>query len=376
MVKKKKVNQMDGVPFLFDVGDDRVAAVTEKRGKCVSALMKSIRLGRTEDSAYWMLALLRGGQDRAYLGRRCFGSACEDSLSIPAMEIGADLAKQPAKASLPYLQSAIASSRGLKWYSPIGKRYTLARCEAYEGLRIWEDKTNDELMRIGETALERKAFVPFFVAYRELKTQRKWNIALLKKLLEAGVQSGIPEAVRLARVIGPNLWQCATRENNPVWQLMWVLCHGPFPGSLDPVNLEGTPEIIERAEARWAAPEIEAIPSWALDGVHTTGDDERFAGTWAGLRNCVAMFERYGRLSPDDEGVLIKAGHPVTKRSKGMWPVSVESETHPGVFYDLEPDGDEFRCSCPEYHWQSRKGVYRCSHLQRFLAANPTAMGG
>jgi replication-associated recombination protein RarA len=65
--------------FLFDVGQDRVADVTERRGQIVSGLMKAIRLQREEDAAYWMLALLRGGQDRAYLGRRCFGSACEDN---------------------------------------------------------------------------------------------------------------------------------------------------------------------------------------------------------------------------------------------------------------------------------------------------------
>ena len=304
-------------PLLFDLGTDRVVEVGRLRGRLVSAFMKSVRLGRDDDSVYWLLALLRGGQDRSYLGRRCFGSACEDSLSIPAMEMGADLAQRPTPADLPYLLSAIASSRGGKWYWPCGEQYTLARCAAYEGERVLADKTNAELLQLGQTALERKEFRAFFVAYRELKQQRKWNLALLQRLLAAGFGSGDPAAIRIAQLIKLNLWQCATRETNPVWQLMWVLCHGAFPGSLDPVHLEGAADVIARAETRWAAPEIEVIPSYALDGVHTAGDDERFAGTWAGLRNCLAMYATYGRLSPDDAGVLITAGTVVTRRRKG-----------------------------------------------------------
>ncbi len=79
--------------------------------------------------------------------------------------------------------------------------------------------------------------------------------------------------------MAPHLWQVATRENNLVWQLVWVLMHGPFPGSRDPVGLTGAEQVIARAEERWAQPNLEPVPGWALDGIHVTGNDERFAGT-------------------------------------------------------------------------------------------------
>jgi len=361
---------------LFDMGVDRVAEVTKKRGQIVSGLMKAIRLQREEDSVYWMLALLRGGQERSYLGRRCFGSSCEDNFNIQAIEMASELARRPPKAELPYLQSVIASSRGPKWYWPMAKAYTFGRCEAYEGRRVFEDKTDLELEQLCRVSLREKQFVPFFVAYRELKKERKRNLGLVGELVELGKASQIPEAQRLAAAMAPHLWQCATRETNPVWQLVWVLMHGPFPGSGDPVDLSGAEQTIARAEARWAKPELEPVPSWALDGVHVKGNDERFAGTWIGLRNMVAMFAKFGRLAPEDDGVLIQTGTVVTSRRKGMWPIIVPSMTRPGEEYEVDLDGDELRCSCPAYSWQSRKGRYECKHIRDVLARNPGILGG
>jgi hypothetical protein len=362
--------------FLFDMRMDRVAEVTEKRGPVVSALMKAIRLQREEDACYWILALLRGGQERGYLGRRCFGSACEDNLNIQAIEMGSELAKRPPKAELPYLQSVIASSRGPKWYWPMAKAYTIGRCEAYEGQRVFESKTVDELETLCRVSLREQQFVPFFVAYRELKKERERNFGIVQELVDIGKASPIPEARRLAEAMAPHVWQCTKRENNPVWQLVWILSEGPFEHSGKPVDLSGADRTIAAAEARWAKKEMEEVPGWALDGVHTSGSDERFAGTWAGLRNCVAMFAKYGRLSPEDEGVLIKAGVVVTRRRKGLWPAIVPSFTNPSVQYEIWPDGDELLCTCPAYSWRSRRGDHTCKHVVEFLAKNPEVIGG
>jgi hypothetical protein len=361
--------------FLFDMGVDRVSEVTSKRGPIVSALMKAIRLQREEDAVYWVLALLRGGQERGYLGRRCFGSACEDNFNLQALEMGSELAKRPPKAELPYLQSVIASSRGSKWYWPMAKAYTIARCEAYENQqRVFEDKTVEELEELCRVSLRQQQFVPFFVAYRELKKERQRNAGIVNELIEVGKASPMPEARRLAAATAPHTWQCIRRENNPIWMLVWILSEGPFEGMSAPVDLTGADQTIAAAEARWGKKDLEPVPSWALDGVHTTGSDERFAGTWAGLRNCVAMYAKYGRLSPADEGVLIREGTVVTRRRKGLWPVLVPSRTHPDVAYEIEPDGIVgLRCSCPAFRWRSRSGSGDCTHLKAFRAQNPDA---
>ena len=180
----------------------------------------------------------------------------------------------------------------------------------------------------------------------------------------------------MAEAMAPHVWQCTKRETNPVWQLVWILSEGPFEHSGEPVDLSGADRTIAAAEARWAKKEMEEVPGWALDGVHTSGSDERFAGTWAGLRNCVAMFAKYGRLSPEDEGVLIKAGVVVTRRRKGLWPAIVPSFTNPSVQYEIWPDGDEFYCTCPAYAWRSRRGDHTCKHVVEFLAKNPEVIGG
>jgi hypothetical protein len=257
------------------------------------------------------------------------------------------------------------------WYALLAKNDTPGRCQAYKAPRAFEHQTVGELEVICRESLQRKPSVPFFAAYRELERERQKNLGIVKELVAIGKASPIEEARRLANAMAPHIWQCTTRESNPVWQMVWILCEGPFPGSNDPVDLTGAEQTIARAEERWAAPELEEVPSWCRDGVHVSGDDERFAGTWAGLRNCVAMYAKYGRLSPDDEGVLIKAGTVVTRRRKGLWPVLVESMTEPGVLYEVEPDGDELRCSCPAYRWQFGRGEPGCKHVRRLLEENP-----
>ncbi len=63
----------------------------------------------------------------------------------------------------------------------------------------------------------------------------------------------------------------------------------------------------------------------------------------------VATYAMYNRLTPEDEGVLIKTGTVVTRKRRGIWPVIMPSETNPLDAYEIEPDGDELRCSCPAY---------------------------
>jgi hypothetical protein len=376
MRRARKKPEVVQEPLLFDLGTDRVTEVTNKRGPIVSALMKSIRLAREEDAAYWMLALLRGGQDRAYLGRRCFGSSCEDNLSLQAIEMGSELAAKPPKAEMPYLYSVIASSRGLKWWAPLAKAYTLARCETYEATaRPFERETVERLEALCLEALQRKSFVDFFRAYRELKKERQKNLRTVGRVVEIGKASDIPEAQRLAAAMEGNLWQIATRESNAIWQLVWVLCEGPFPGSAEPLDLTGAEQTIARAEARWAAQNLEPVPGWALDGIHTIGSDARFAGTWIGLRNCVEMYQCYGRLDPADPGILVREGER-QRRSKGRWPILVQSFTNPAVTYSIEPMGDELTCTCPAFPWRFKRGTNECKHIKKVLDDQPDLLEG
>jgi hypothetical protein len=154
--------------------------------------------------------------------------------------MGSELAKRPPKAELPYLQSVIASSRGPKWYWPMAKTYTLGRCEAYEGTRIFGETdrkgnyvvSNEDLEEMCRVSLRKQEFVPFFVAYKELKRERQRNIGLLSELVGVGKASPIPEAKRLAVAMAPHVWQCARRDESGL-QLVWI-CVWPFPNTETP----------------------------------------------------------------------------------------------------------------------------------------------
>ncbi len=294
---------------LFDVSgwEAKLEAVLTRRGEVVSALMKSIRLQHEADSLYWMKALLDSGVDRGYLGRRCFGSACEDSLSLVAMEIGSELARRPSRRNdLPYFQSVLASCRGLKWYWPVGMEYTLCRCSAWESPRAYREKMENQLLETATRALDRQDPLLLMQIHRECHARRRGGYALLD-LLVAAAQGRDSAVQRLAALCTRHRWLIVQWELNPAWQLIWALCRGPFAGSEDPVSLDGLDRLLTEAAQRWELPDLEPIPAWCLDGVHTVGNDERFAGTWLGLRNMVAMYERYGRLDPEDEGIVI---HP------------------------------------------------------------------
>ncbi len=292
----------------------KLEAVLTRRGEVVSALMKSIRLQREADAVYWMKALLDSGVDRGYLGRRCFGSACEDSLSLVAMEMGSGLVLRPSRRNdLPYFESVLASCRAVKWYTPVGSEYTLARCATWEAPRVYRDKTDSELLEIATTALDREDPLLLMQVHRELHARRRGGFVFVD-LLVAAAQGRETPVQRLAALCARHRWLIVKWELNPVWQLIWVLCRGPFAGSEDPVSLDGLDRLLTEVAQRWEMPDLEPIPAWCLDGVHTVGNDERFAGTWRGLRNMLAMYARYGRIDPADGGILVR---PVESTATG-----------------------------------------------------------
>ena len=304
---RRKCQQTDTMPLFPEafLVDPKIAVVLGQRGQIVSAFMKNLRLGREADAMYWFTALFRSGVDRGYLSRRCFGSAAEDSLSLQALEMGCDLARRPERHSeWPLYQSIVASARGLKWYSPIGAGYIIALSEVWQGPREFRTASEAEVLAIASDALGSRNVFALAKCHRELAERRRGGFELLDLLLAAASRRESP-IQRLAAVCTQLKWLVVTREINPVLQLVWTLCRGPFPGCEAPVSLDGLDRLHREVEARWAAPELEPIPAWCLDGLHTSGTDRRFAGDWPGCRNMCAMFAAYGRLDPADPGILI-----------------------------------------------------------------------
>jgi hypothetical protein len=355
--------------WLFDMPKDRTAEVAEKRSQIASTLMKNMRLKREVDACYWALAFLRGGIDRSYIGRRCYGSSGEDNMSVRVIEMAAELARRPPKVELPYLQAVIAITRGPKWYDMPYRQYTMARLEIFRPGRLWKDESDDRVMQYGEQAILHQSFVDFFRAELEL-WYRKQNVPLTRKLLDAGLSSPVPEVRRLTKCMELHFWFHATRDAFVKWQMGWQLWNGVLPGVDEPIDLSGANDAIALAEERWSAEPMEPIPSWCLDGIHTSGDDPRFAGDVNGVRNMLAMFDRYGRLDPSDAGITVREGQGGKYRKAG-WPVLVPSTTHPGKSYEIDFDGEALHCSCPGFYWSSKSGTGSCRHVRKFRADHP-----
>jgi hypothetical protein len=284
----------------------KAASVVEQRGIVVSALMKSIRLRRDQDAVFWMMALLRAGVDRGYLGRRCFGSACEDNLSLGPIELGSELARRPSRSSeWPYFRSVLASCRGLKWYQLIGTEYILTFCNLWEEPRSLRSCGQEEILQVAAQGIQARDVGTVIRAHRELHERRRGCFDFLERLLHAAV--GRETAIqRLAAICARHKYYLVTFDMNATLQLIWTVCKGPFCGCEDPVPTSDLTTLVKQAHERWQLPKLEPVPTWACDGVHTIGSDGRFAGSWPGIRNMVEMYRRYGRLDPADPGVLIR----------------------------------------------------------------------
>ncbi|MRS02275.1 hypothetical protein EG832_03445 [bacterium] len=64
------------------------------------------------------------------------------------------------------------------------------------------------------------------------------------------------------------------------------------------IDPEAVQELIEQAKVRWKNPV--PIPSYYLDGVHTSGNDRRFMGIPASMYGMCLAYKKFGRLHPDD----------------------------------------------------------------------------
>ena len=91
------------------------------------------------------------------------------------------------------------------------------------------------------------------------------------------------------------------------------MARGPLQSALREPDEATFERLVVLTEVRLQA-SLEPVPSWALDGIHTSGNDPRFAGSWEGCLNMCAMYERDGRLDPNRPGILVHEGEKRRRR--------------------------------------------------------------
>src|SRR5215472_14855454 len=92
-------------------------------------------------------------------------------------------------------------------------------------------------------------------------------------------ERGHPVAQRLATIQVRNK-SALSEDSNVLYRACWYMCGGDSPvtdaeASVDPHEVE---VLLESAREKWQNPK--PIPRWCCNGVHSAGDDRRFAGLW------------------------------------------------------------------------------------------------
>jgi len=279
------------------------AAVNPSASAILSAFTKSIRLRRAEDATLWFVALWRSGksnQDRAQ--RRLLISAGEDCLSIPVMQGISAWYNGSSRFDLhSAIRHVLEISQTPNWYATeAGRRYILHWREAELKGNPYLEKRPDCLLWSIETAVRQRSLLRAlhaFNAYYHNETSNRWKLARL--LTRLALQFDNLAALAVAEVFEDNvrhIWNDANYSG----QALYTLILGHIGEASDPfVSNEAVIQSIVRAE--FLLSRGPTVPSWALDGIHCSGSDPRFAGTLKQMCAMCRAYEYYGRLDPADE---------------------------------------------------------------------------
>jgi hypothetical protein len=137
---------------------------------------------------------------------------------------------------LPYLSPSSRPAAGSVVLAS-GREYTLSRCAAWEAPRNTGTDRMVSYWRVPPRPWSRGPASAHADSSR-VPRPTAGRLRLLDLLVAAGRRrEGAVE--RLAALCARHRWLVVTRELNPVWQLIWGLCRGPFAGSEDPVAWTG-----------------------------------------------------------------------------------------------------------------------------------------
>jgi len=282
------------------------------RGVLSSVLMKSIRLMWPDDAIYWVSVMYQGGAGGWYLRRRLFRCSGEDNLDVEAMAAAEVLLQREADNPADELEAlrmvTYYITVGTKWYElPDGQDMVRTQAAATAGRgKPPRASTLRAPIATFAAAVKKQDAPEAFRVLDEGRTMEQaggfskagfYDVALAAAEGRRGVVRDLADIVGRQRG-----WLQPLDERHHLRQLTWVVTRGPFRKALPPTGELAYKPSVARAERRLRG-EIEAIPSWARDGIHVRGSDPRLAGDEGGRLNMVEMYERDGILDPAKPGV-------------------------------------------------------------------------
>jgi hypothetical protein len=276
----------------------------------LSALVKSIRLRRTEDAIKWLAVLWDLPSLRYRITRRILVSSGEDGFSPELIEAVVLWYGGPHRYSLAHAAREVCRICDTRswWAVQEGHEMIFSWKRAERIAEGIQTNSLDAVLALLESAISKRNVLDGLGAFSRASLLPDFSNAWLAGALGRWVeQSGHERAGRLFdswRVVAPVLG----RDTNISGLLIFLLLGGLIPRVRSPDVGESPVTLIANMLPRMqlASNQAEGIidlPAWANDGIHARGEgpqDKRFAGV---LCNFVAMckaYDFYGRLDPSD----------------------------------------------------------------------------
>jgi hypothetical protein len=278
--------------------------------QALSALVKSIRLRRVEDAVYWLVYLdtFKEPQYRFRTARRLLIGSAEDGHSVAVMEeIGKKFWQlcKPAANLMDLVAEAIRICKLSNWWHPesggpdyIHQSLIGQRAWLYEK---WDHSASTVQNEIAKAIAEsnRAMAIGGVMAFADVRP----TFGATKQaefLLGCAERMGNNLAARLCKV-HLSAKSALSGDNNFLCQAVWMMAGGesPVAESILPVTADECHELVDKAKERWKNPE--PIPRWCVDGLHSAGDDPRFAGMLPEMWSVCRAYQHHGRVDPADE---------------------------------------------------------------------------
>lgn len=277
--------------------------------QALSALVKSLRIRRVEEAVYWLVYLdtFKEREFRFRTARRLLIGSAEDGHSIAVMEAVSGnfraLCWREKTSVADLAAEAVRICRIANWWNPItgGPDYIYSGMVGQRELACMAlPRTVENMSKLIEQGIEEKNKTTALAGVMGLSEARLGGTKQAELVLALADKYQHPLAERLARV---HLRErsALSGDNNFLCQAAWMLAGGASPVAdvIEPVTTDEVAHLLDTANERWRNPQ--PIPRWCVDGLHSAGNDVRFAGVWHHMYAVCRAFEFYGRVDPDDE---------------------------------------------------------------------------
>lgn len=276
------------------------------KSQAMSALIKSVRLRRVEDTAKWWLYLWNlPGMNKWMLARRVLICAAEDCLEPSIHSLAGRWFRTAHFDTNPgnglFILMMIMQTPNY-WLSVRGHQYVYQWRLAEKMVKSSKKNSLSILDILGsDTEFHRTSLVTalcsHFLSLKNKVNRLEYATALVNR---ARVLGNI--GARITAQVAADHPKALAMDDNYLGQALYGLYQPLGLGlTLDTQAVsQHTHYMLVVADDWLVSSGPHVPPSWALDGIHTGGADKRFAGTLPNMVGMCNALSTHGRLDPDD----------------------------------------------------------------------------